>query len=91
MNPTAITPAVAPIDAPTIVGVLELLVDAAERVGTDVAEVVGESGAAVMTTTLTTVEACPTEFDVTEVKVSADDSSEPVAPVVIVTVTPPER
>jgi hypothetical protein len=44
-----------------------------------------------MMTTLTTVEACPTEFDVIEVKVWVDDSSEPVAPVVIVTVAPAER
>lgn len=44
-----------------------------------------------MTTMLTTVEACPAEFEVMEVKVWVEDSSEFVAPVVIVTVTPPER
>lgn len=66
-----------------------LLVDAAA--GAAVEELVGELGKAVMTTMLTTVEACPAELDVMEVKVWVDDSSESVALVVIVTVAPPER
>jgi hypothetical protein len=90
MKPATIAPAVTPIVAPIIVDVCGLLLDTAEGVGAAVAEVVGESGAAVITTTLTTVEACPTEFDVMEVKVWVDDSSEPVAPVVTVTVAAPE-
>lgn len=54
--------------------------------GTAVEEFVGESGTAVMTTMLTTVEACSAEFEVMEVKVSFDDLSEIVAPVVTLTV-----
>jgi len=90
MKPASIAPAVTPTVAPMVVDVCGLLVDTAEGVDTAVADVVGESGAAVMTTTLTTVEACPTEFDVMEVNVWVDDSSEPVAPVVTVTVAAPE-
>ena len=82
------TPAIAP---PMIAGVWSLLEGPVARVGIAVAELVGESGKAVMTTMLTTVEACPAEFEVMEVKVWVEDSSEFVAPVVIVTVTPPER
>lgn len=74
---------------PTIVAVRSLLVDTAA--GAAVEELVGESGKAVMTTMLITVEAWPADFEVTEVKVWVDDSSEFVALVVIVTVAPPER
>ena len=59
--------------------------------GTAVEELVGESGAAVITMMLTTVEACPAESEVMEVRVWVEDSSEFVALVVIVTVAPPER
>jgi len=76
-----------------VVDVWVLLEELAARVGTPVVEVVEadeNSGAVVTITMLTTVEACPAEFDVMEVKVWVDDSSEIVASVVTVTVTPPE-
>jgi hypothetical protein len=51
--------------------------------GTAAEELVGEAGAAVMTTMLTTVEACPAEFEVMEVKVCVEN---PLGMVVIVAV-----
>ena len=56
-----------------------------------VAEPVGVSGAAVITTMLTTLEACPSRFEVMEVKVWVGNSPGIVAPVVTLTVASPER
>jgi hypothetical protein len=55
-------------------------------VGTAVEELVGESGAAVITMMLTTVEACPAESEVMEVRVWVAGSSGFVALVVTLTV-----
>jgi hypothetical protein len=90
MTAAAIIPAETPPSVPpTIVAVRSLLVGTAA--GAAVEELVGESGKAVMTSMLTTVEAWPAELEVMEVRVWVEDSSEFVALVVIVTVAPPER
>lgn len=87
MNAATTTPAATPpIVPPMTAGVWSLFADTAAGVGTAVEESVGESGTAEMTTILTTVEACSAEFEVMEVKVSIDDLSEIVAPVVALTV-----
>lgn len=71
MNPTATIPTATPASVPPMTaGVLSLLAEVAARLGAVVAD-----GAAVTTTMLTTVEACPSEFEVMEVNVWVDDSA----------------
>ena len=87
MSPAAITPPATPASVPPMIaGVWSWLATAAAGVGTAVEELDDESGAAVMTIMLTTVEACPAEFEVMEVNVWIEDSSDIVAPVVTLTV-----
>lgn len=87
MKQAATTPAATPpIVPPMTAGVWSLPAEPAAGVGTTVEELVGESGAAVMTIMLTTVEAWPAEFEVMEVKVWVDGSSATVALVVTLTV-----
>ena len=64
MSPAAITPAATPPKVPPIMAGVRILL--AETVFD---ELVGEPGAAVMTIMLTTVEACPAEVEVMEVRV----------------------
>ena len=81
MNPAATIPTATPASVPPMMaGVWSLLA------GPVAEELVGKPGAAVTTTTLTTVEVCPAEFEAMEVKVWVDDSTGIVALVVTVAV-----